>query len=196
MRWTRTLIPTLKETPEGAGTDRAPTRSVGRLVAASHVLMLRSGMIGQVTAGAYAYLPLGLRTLNKAIEMLRREMDAAGAVELAMPALTPASLWERTGRADAFGDELIELTLRRQNRKSRLVLAPAHEEVVTDLVGRHLSSYRQLPLTLYQVRTKFRNEPRPRFGILRTCEFLTSDAYSFEPSPEALDKRYQSLSAA
>ncbi|MFH1920269.1 MAG: proline--tRNA ligase, partial [Planctomycetota bacterium] len=143
-----------------------------------------------------AYLPLGLRTLNKAIEMLRREMDAAGAVELAMPALTPISLWEQTGRADAFGDERIELTLHRQNRKSRLVLAPAHEEVVTDLVGRHLSSYRQLPLTLYQVRTKFRNEPRPRFGLLRTCEFLTSDAYSFEPSPEALDKRYQSLSAA
>jgi len=183
MRWTRTLIPTLKETPEGAET-------------AGHVFMLRAGMIGQVACGAFAYLPLGLRVLRKAEQRVREELCAAGAIEVALPALTPRSLWEQTGRATGFGDELVELTLHRQNRKSRLVLAPAHEEVVTELVSRHIASYRQLPITLYQVQAKFRSEARPRFGLLRTREFLTADAYSFDPSPEALDKSYQRITAA
>jgi len=183
MRWTRTLIPTIRQTPEGA---KIP----------SHVLMLRAGMIGQVASGSFAYLPLGLRVLRKAEAIVRREMDAAGAVELAMPALTPLSLWEQTGRRDDFGDELIELVLRRHDRKTRFALAPAHEEVVTELASRHISSYRQLPITLYQVQTKFRNQQRPRFGLLRTSEFLTADAYSFDTSAEALAGSYERTCAA
>jgi len=183
MRWTQTLIPTLKETPEGAE-------------AASHVLMLRAGIIRQVAAGAYAYLPLGLRALRKAEQLIRREFDAAGAVELAMPALTPVSLWDQAGRTRDFGDELIQLDVGRQGRKARLVLAPAHDEVITDLMAQHVSSYRQLPVTLHQVQTKFRDEPRPRLGLLRTREFLTHDAYSFDPSPESLDKSYLAILAA
>ncbi len=183
MRWTQTLIPTMKETPEGAEIP-------------SHVLMLRAGMIGQVMAGAYTYLPLGLRSLRKAEAIVRREMDAAGAVELLMPALTPISLWEQTGRVEAFGDVLIQFSVRRQNRKVQMALGPTHEEVVTDLVSRHVSSYRQLPLTLYQVQNKFRNEERPRFGVLRTSEFLMKDAYSFDTSVEALGKSYDKMYAA
>ncbi|NQT13825.1 MAG: proline--tRNA ligase, partial [Planctomycetes bacterium] len=183
MRWTQTLIPTLKETPEGAE-------------AASHIFMLRGGIIGQVAAGTYAYLPLGLRALRKAERLIRGEFDAAGAVELAMPALAPLSLWDQTGRTDDFGDELIRLDLGRQGRKTHLVLAPGHDEVITDLMAQHLSSYRQLPITFYQLQSKFRNEPRPRLGLLRTREFLSHDAYSFDPSPESLDASYQAVSAA
>ena len=159
----------------------------------SHVLMLRAGLICQVASGSFAYLPLGLRVLKKAEGVVRREMEAAGAVELAMPALTPLSLWERTGRRDDFGDELIQLVLRRQDRKVRLALAPTHEEVVTELASRHISSYRQLPITLYQVQTKFRNQQRPRFGLLRTSEFLTTDAYSFDTSVQALAGSYERM---
>ena len=114
MRWTQTLIPTMKETPEGAEIP-------------SHVLMLRAGLINQVMAGAYTYLPLGLRSLHKAAQIVRREMDAAGAVELLMPALTPISLWEQTGRVEAFGDVLIQFAVRRQNRKVQMALGPTHE---------------------------------------------------------------------
>ena len=183
MRWTRTLIPTLRKAPEGA---EAP----------SHVLMLRSGMVAQVTSGAYAYLPLGLRVLANAERLVRQEMDAAGAAEMAMPALTPVSLWERTGRAQDFSDELLHVVVRRQGRKARLALAPAHEEVVTELIARHVTSYRQLPITLYQFQTKFRGEARPRLGVLRTDEFLTSDAYSFDVTAAALDTTYETMQAA
>jgi len=183
MRWTQTLIPTMKETPEGAEIP-------------SHILMLRAGMIGQVMAGAYTYLPLGLRCLRKAEQIVRQEMDAAGAVELLMPALTPISLWEQTGRVEAFGDVLIQFSVRRQNRKVQMALGPTHEEVITDLAARHISSYRQLPITLYQIQTKFRNEERPRFGVLRTSEFLMKDAYSFDPSIEALNESYEKMYAA
>jgi prolyl-tRNA synthetase len=183
MRWTRTLIPTLRKAPEGAE-------------AASHVFLLRSGAMAQVTSGSYAYLPLGLRVVRKAKEVVRREVEAAGAVEVAMPALSPASFWEQSGRGDDFGDELIEIMLRRQNRKARVVLAPGHEEVAADLVSRFVSSYRQLPIRLYQLQAKFRNEERPRFGLLRTNEFLTVDAYSFDRSAEALDKSYEAIRAA
>ncbi len=183
MRWSQTLIPTMKETPEGAEIP-------------SHVLMLRAGLVGQVMAGAYTYLPLGLRALRKAEQIVREEMDAAGAVELLMPALTPLSLWERTGRVEAFGDVLIQFSVRRANRKVQMALGPTHEEVITDLVARHISSYRQMPITLYQIQTKFRNEERPRFGVLRTSEFLMKDAYSFDTSVEALGHSYEKMYAA
>jgi prolyl-tRNA synthetase len=183
MRWTQTLIPTMKETPEGAEIP-------------SHVLMLRAGLIQQVMAGAYSYLPLGLRALAKAERIVREEMDAAGAVEILMPALTPITLWEQTGRVDAFGDVLIKFEVRRQNRKVQMALGPTHEEVVTDLVSKFISSYRQMPITLYQVQTKFRNEERPRFGVLRTSEFLMKDGYSFDTSVEALGKSYEKMFAA
>lgn len=180
MRWSQTLIPTMKETPEGAEIP-------------SHVLMLRAGLVGQLMAGAYTYLPLGLRALRKAEQIVREEMDQAGAVELLMPALTPINLWQRTGRVDAFGNVLIQFQVRRQNRQVHLALGPTHEEVVTDLVARHVSSYRQLPITLYQIQTKFRNEERPRFGVLRTSEFLMKDAYSFDTSLDGLNTSYDKM---
>ena len=183
MLWSKTFIPTLKETPEGAEVP-------------SHILMVRAGLIHQVMAGAYTYLPLGLRALRKAERIVRQEMDAAGAVELLMPALSPISLWEQTGRKEAFGDVLIQVALKRQNRKVLAVLGPTHEEVVTDLVAHQISSYRQLPITLYQISTKFRNEERPRFGVLRTSEFLMKDAYSFDVSLEGLNRSYQAMYGA
>ena len=183
MFWSRTFIPTMKESPEGAEIP-------------SHVLMLRAGLISQVMAGAYTYLPLGLRALRKAERIVREEMDAAGAIELHMPALSPLSLWERSGRIHAFGDVLIQFSVRRQNRTVPMALGPTHEEVVTELVARHISSYRQMPLTLYQIQTKFRNEERPRFGVLRTSEFLMKDAYSFDASVEDLARSYDAMYAA
>ncbi len=173
----------MKETPEGAEIP-------------SHVLMLRAGLIGQLMAGAYTYLPLGLRSLRKAERIVREEMDRAGAVELLMPALTPISLWERTGRREAFGNVLMQFTVFRQGKKVPLALGPTHEEVITDLVARHVSSYRQLPMTLYQIQTKFRNEERPRFGVLRTSEFIMKDAYSFDASVEGLNRSYDAMYAA
>jgi prolyl-tRNA synthetase len=183
MFWTRTLIPTMKETPEGAEIP-------------SHVLMLRAGLVNQVMAGVYTYLPLGLRALKKAEHIVREEMDAAGAVELAMPSMSPRTLWEQTGRVAAFGDVLVQVTLNRPNRKVHAVLGPTHEEIVTDLVSRQINSYRQMPITLYQISTKFRNEERPRFGVLRTSEFLMKDAYSFNASVESLGETYDRMYAA
>ena len=183
MRWTQTFIPTMKETPEGAEIP-------------SHVLMLRAGLVNQVMAGAYTYLPLGLRALKKAERIVREEMDAAGAVELIMPAMSPLGLWEQTGRVAAFGDVLVQLSLKRQNRKVPVVLGPTHEEIITDMVSRLISSYRQMPITLYQIQTKFRNEERPRFGVLRTSEFLMKDAYSFDASVESLGRSYDAMYAA
>ncbi len=180
MRWSQTFIPTMKETPEGAEIP-------------SHVLMIRAGLIAQVMAGAYSYLPLGLRSLQKAERIVREEMERAGAVEVLLPALTPISLWERTGRREAFGSVLIDFKVKRQNREVHLALGPTHEEVITDLIAHHVSSYRQLPLTLFQVQTKFRNEERPRFGVLRTSEFLMKDAYSFDTSVEALGHSYEKM---
>ena len=183
MRWSQTLIPTMKETPEGAEIP-------------SHVLMVRAGLIAQLMAGAYTYLPLGLRALHKAERIVREEMDRAGAVELLMPALTPISLWEKTGRVESFGNVLIQFQVRRQNKLVHLALGPTHEEVITDLVSRFVSSYRQLPITLYQIQTKFRNEERPRFGVLRTSEFVMKDAYSFDTSLEGLNASYDKMYAA
>ncbi len=152
--------------------------------------MLRAGLVGQLMAGAYTYLPLGLRSLRKAERIVREEMDKAGATEVLMPALTPITLWERTGRVEAFGNVLINFKVRRQNKTVHMALGPTHEEVVTDLVAKHVNSYRQLPITIYQIQTKFRNEERPRFGVLRTSEFLMKDAYSFDTSVEGLNASY------
>jgi len=180
MRWTQTFIPTMKEDPADAEIP-------------SHKLMLRAGLVRQLMAGAYTYLPLGYRALRKAENIVREEMDAAGAVELFMPALQPIELFERTGRIDSFGNVLIKFEVSRRGNKVPLALGPTHEEVVTDLIARHISSYRQLPLTVYQIQTKFRNEERPRFGVLRTSEFLMKDAYSFSTSVEQLDEAYRKM---
>lgn len=180
MRWSQTLIPTMKETPEGAEIP-------------SHVLMLRAGLINQLMAGAYTYLPLGYRALRKAEAIVRDEMDKAGAVEVHMPALTPIHLWEQTGRVEAFGNVLINFQVHRQGKKVHMALGPTHEEPITDLVSKFVNSYRQLPITLYQIQTKFRNEERPRFGVLRTSEFLMKDAYSFDTSVEGLNASYDRM---
>ena len=180
MRWTQSLIPTMKETPSDAEIP-------------SHQLMIRAGLIRQLMAGAYTYLPLGWRSVQKAAAIIREEMDNAGAVELHMPAIQPIDLFERTGRINAFGSVLMKFEVTRGDRKIPLALGPTHEEVVTDLIARHISSYRQLPLTVYQIQTKFRNEERPRFGVLRTSEFLMKDAYSFSTSLEQLNTTYQAM---
>ncbi|MGQ0635297.1 MAG: proline--tRNA ligase [Planctomycetaceae bacterium] len=180
MRWTKTFIPTMKEIPSDAEIP-------------SHQLMLRAGMIRQLMAGAYTYLPLGWRAVRKAEAIVREEMEKAGAIELFMPALQPIDLFERTGRKDAFGKVLINFQVQRGDRLVHLALGPTHEEVVTDLIGRHLNSYRQLPICVYQIQTKFRNEERPRFGVLRTSEFLMKDAYSFSTSLEQLNSVYDQM---
>lgn len=180
MYWSRTFIPTMKETPEGAEIP-------------SHILMLRAGLVSQVMAGAYTYLPMGLRSLSKAAQIVREEMNRAGAVELVMPAMSPISLWDQTGRTEAFGDVLVKLDLPRSGRKVRVVLGPTHEEIITDLISRQISSYRQMPITLYQIQNKFRNEERPKFGVLRTSEFLMKDAYSFDTDVESLGKSYDAM---
>lgn len=177
MRWSSALIPTLKETPSDA-------------VAPSHVLLLRAGMIRQLGAGAYTYLPLGLRVLHKAEKIVREEMDAAGALELLMPALQPIELWKESGRLDTIGDILMKLKI---SGGHQMALGPTHEEVITDLARDLVKSYRQLPITFYQIQTKFRDEPRPRFGILRTREFLMKDAYSFDANSEQLDQSYDAM---
>jgi len=159
----------------------------------SHQLMLRAGLVRQLMAGAYTYLPLGLRAIQKASAIVRKEMEAAGAAEILMPALQPIELFERTGRKEAFGSVLINFHIPRGDRQVHMALGPTHEEVVTDLMAHHISSYRQLPLTVYQIQTKFRNEERPRFGVLRTSEFLMKDAYSFSATLEQLDEVYQRM---
>lgn len=159
----------------------------------SHQLMLRAGLIRQLMAGAYTYLPLGYRIVRKVSEIVRQEMDRAGAIELFMPALQPIDIFERTGRREAFGNVLFNFEVKRGDRRLHLALGPTHEEVITDLMAKHISSYRQLPITLYQIQTKFRNEERPRFGVLRTSEFLMKDAYSFGTSIEQLNAAYDSM---
>ena len=183
MRWTQTFIPTLKEVPAEAEIP-------------GHQLMLRSGMIRQLMAGAYTFMPLGYRSVRKVSQIVREEMDRAGAVELFMPALQPIELFERTGRKDAFGNVLFNFESRRGDRQLHFALGPTHEEVITDLISREIKTYRQLPLTLYQIQTKFRNEERPRFGVLRTSEFLMKDAYSFGTSLEQLNKAYDAMYSA
>ncbi|ALP38857.1 proline--tRNA ligase [Paenibacillus sp. IHB B 3084] len=177
MRQSRLLLTTLRESPAEAEVI-------------SHQLMLRAGLIRQLAAGVYSYMPLGRRVLRKVEQIVRDEMDRAGAGELLMPALQPAELWQESGRYDVYGPELIRL----QDRNGReFALGPTHEEVITSLVRNEVNSYRKLPVTLYQIQTKFRDERRPRFGLLRSREFLMKDAYSFDASWEGLDQAYWTM---
>ncbi len=177
MRMTRLFSKTLRQEPAEVET-------------ASHRLMLKSGMIAQVAAGVYAYLPLAHRSLRKIEAIIRQEMDAAGGQELRMPTLQPLETWQETGRAAGFGQNLFRL---RDRRDRELVLAPTHEEVVTHLVRSNVSSYRDLPLLLYQIQTKFRDELRPRAGLIRVREFDMKDAYSFDADAEGLDESYRRM---
>lgn len=177
MRWKQAYIPTLKEAPADAEVI-------------SHKLLTRAGMIRKLTSGIYIYLPLGLKSLNKIADVVREEMNSAGAQEILMPTVQPADLWRETGRWEFYGKEL----LRFKDRNERdYCLGPTHEEVVTDLVRGEVRSYRQLPLNLYQIQTKFRDEIRPRFGLMRGREFLMKDAYSFDRDSEGADKSYQGM---
>lgn len=177
MRFTRSLITTLREDPQEAEI-------------ASHKLMLRAGMLRKVGGGLYSFTPLGLRALKKVEKIIREEMDRAGALELLLPALQPIELWEKSGRASQMGSSMFRL----KDRLARMmVLGPTHEEVVTDYMKHEISSYRQLPCTVYQIQTKFRDEIRPRFGLMRAKEFIMKDAYSFDVSAEEADKSYKAM---
>ena len=180
MRFTRLVSKTLRSDPTEAETP-------------SHRLMLKAGMISQVTSGVYSYLPLAWRSLRKIEQVIREEMDAAGGQELRMPVLHPMELWEETRRRAAFGDNLFTLHDRRERP---LVMAPTHEEVVTNLVRANVQSYRDLPLILYQIQTKFRDEMRPRGGLIRVREFDMKDAYSFNTDEESLEASYQLMAQA
>ncbi len=177
MRWTQTLIPTLKETPAEA-----------EIV--SHKLLLRAGLIRKLTGGLYTFLPLGLRTLRKVERIVREEMDRAGALELLMPALQPPEIWQKSGRYEAARDVLFKV---RDRAKKEWVLGPTHEEVVTSLVAGEISSYRQMPKNFYQIQTKFRDEIRPRFGLMRAKEFIMKDAYSFDATDEGAQASYRKM---
>lgn len=180
MRATQFLIATLKETPADAEVI-------------SHQLMLRAGMIRKLASGLYTWLPLGLRVLRKVERIVREEMDKSGAQEVLMPVVQPAELWVESGRWEQYGPEL----LRMNDRHDRaFCLGPTHEEVITDLIRNELNSYKQLPATFYQIQTKFRDEIRPRFGVMRSREFIMKDAYSFHISQESLQQTYDILHRA
>ena len=177
MRVSKYLLSTQKETPANAEVI-------------SHQLMLRAGMIRRNASGLYSYLPTGLRVLRKVEAIVREEMNKAGAIEILMPMVQPADLWVETGRWNKFGPEL----LRFKDRHNRdFVLGPTHEEVITDLIRKEVSSYKQLPLNLYQIQTKFRDEVRPRFGVMRSREFLMKDAYSFHLDVDTMNETYEAM---
>ncbi|MEN8614045.1 proline--tRNA ligase [Dehalogenimonas sp. THU2] len=162
----------------------------GEAETVSHRLLLRAGMINQLTAGVYSYMPLAWRSARKIMDIIRDEMDAAGCQEIAMPVLQPIELWEKSGRGAAFGDNLFRLN----DRKERtLALGPTHEEVVTDLAAHYIQSYRDLPQRLYQIQTKLRDEPRPRGGLIRVREFIMKDMYSFDADDAGLEVSYQKM---
>jgi prolyl-tRNA synthetase len=173
-------MPTLKETPADA-----------EII--SHQLMLRSGMIRKVAAGIYTYMPLGLRSVRKVEQIVREEMDRAGCLELLMPMVIPAELWEESGRWEQYGRELLRL---KDRKDAQFCLGPTHEEVITDVVRNTVKSYRQLPLNLYQIQGKFRDEIRPRFGLMRGREFIMKDAYSFDLDSSAADGAYEKMYTA
>ncbi|MGM0535625.1 MAG: proline--tRNA ligase [Pseudomonadota bacterium] len=175
MRASQLLIATLKETPADA-----------EIV--SHQLMLRSGMIRRLTSGLYTWLPLGLKTLRKVERIVREEMDRAGAQEVLMPAVQPAELWQESGRWEQYGPELLRL---KDRHERDYCVGPTHEEVITDLVRKEIASYKQLPANFYQIQTKFRDEIRPRFGVMRSREFIMKDAYSFHVDEASLMETYQ-----
>jgi prolyl-tRNA synthetase len=177
MLWSASLIPTLKEAPQDAE-------------AISHKLMLRAGLIRQLSSGVYCYLPLGWKVLHKVEQIIRQEMDAAGAQEVLLSALQPAKLWKDSGRYEEIGKVMISF---RDRRDREMVLGPTHEEVITEVARAYFKSYKQLPQILYQIQTKFRDEPRPRFGVLRSCEFIMKDAYSFDKDTRGLNRSYQKM---
>ncbi|KFX24358.1 proline--tRNA ligase [Pectobacterium atrosepticum] len=180
MRTSQYMLSTLKETPADAEVI-------------SHQLMLRAGMIRKLASGLYTWLPTGLRVLRKVENIVREEMNNAGAIEVSMPVVQPADLWVESGRWDQYGPELLRFVDRGERP---FVLGPTHEEVITDLVRNEVSSYKQLPLNFFQIQTKFRDEVRPRFGVMRSREFLMKDAYSFHTSQESLQATYDTMYAA
>lgn len=180
MRQSNYFIPTMRDVPADAEV-------------VSHQLMLRAGMIRKTASGIYSYLPIGKRVLKKVEEIIREEMDAAGAQEMLMPAIQPAELWEESGRLSAYGPELMRL---KDRHERDFVLGATHEEVVTSLVRDDIQSYKRLPINVYQIQTKYRDERRPRFGVLRSREFIMKDAYSFDTSKAGLDESYQKMYAA
>lgn len=177
MKWTKMMIQTLREDPGDAEID-------------SHKLLVRAALVKKLTGGLYTFLPLGLRSLHKVEQIIREEMDRAGAQEILMPALQPAELWQQSGRWETMGPNMFKL---KDRAAHPMALGPTHEEVVTDLVRGIVNSYRQLPLIVYQIQTKFRDEIRPRFGLMRAKEFLMKDAYSFDTSMDAADASYKAM---
>src|SRR3981081_4404896 len=177
MRWTQLLIPTLRETPAEAEIT-------------SHKLLLRAGLVRKLTGGLYTFLPLGLRALRKVEQIIREEMDRAGAQEVLMPALQPPEIWQQSGRYETAREVLFRV---RDRAKREWLLGPTHEEVITTLVAGEISSYRQLPKNFYQIQTKFRDEIRPRFGLMRAREFIMKDAYSFDATDEAAQISYRKM---
>ncbi|HXV09268.1 MAG TPA: proline--tRNA ligase, partial [Burkholderiales bacterium] len=177
MRASTFFIATLKEDPAEAEV-------------VSHRLMLRAGLVRQLARGIYTWMPLGLRVLRKIEQIVREEMNASGAIELLMPAVQPAELWQESGRWEEYGPELLRLKDRHQRE---FCFGPTHEEVVSDIVRREVKSYRQLPLNFYQIQTKFRDEIRPRFGVMRAREFVMKDAYSFHADEASLSKTYRDM---
>ncbi len=180
MRWSESLIPTLKENPREAEIP-------------SHILMLRAGLIKKLTSGVYTFMPVGLRVLKKIEQIIREEMDAAGCQELLMPILHPEEIYAESGRLESFGPELFKLN---DSRKRGFALGPTHEEVITIIARDDMRSYRDLPQTLYQILTKFRDEIRPRYGVMRAREFIMKDAYSFHADDACLDKTYRRIEEA
>jgi len=180
MYWSKTLIPTAKEVPADAKV-------------LSHQLMVRAGLVRALAAGIYDWLPLGFRAVQKASNIIRQEMARAGADEVLLPALLPADLWKQTGRYEAYGPDMFRL---KDRKGTEMVLGPTHEEIITELVKGYVSSYKQLPVVLYQIQQKFRDEARPRNGLMRVREFLMKDAYSFHASLESLAETYKDMYAA
>ena len=163
MKTSQFFISTLKEAPQDAELK-------------SHQLMVRAGYVKRLSSGLYTWMPIGLRVLRKIENIIREEMNASGAVELLMPAIQPAELWQETGRWQQFGPQMLKINDRHENE---FCFGPTHEEVITDIARKELNSYKQLPINFYQIQTKFRDEIRPRFGVMRAREFLMKDAYSF-----------------
>lgn len=177
MKASKYLLPTLRETPADAELP-------------SHKLMLQAGMIRKVASGVYEYLPLGFKVLQKVEEVVREEMNRSGGLEIRLPIIQPADLWKETGRWEDFGPEMFKL---RDRKQQQFTLGPTHEEVITDLARREIDSYKDLPITLYQINDKYRDEIRPRYGVMRSREFLMKDAYSFHASQKSLEETYQEM---
>ena len=177
MRMSKMYLKTLREVPAEAEIP-------------SHIWLLRAGMIRKLVSGVYGYMPMGRKVLQKIEGIVREEMDAKGAQEILMSALQPAELWQESGRWSAYGPEMWRL---KDRNEREFCLGPTHEEIFTDIVRNEVDSYRQLPLNLYQIQTKYRDEKRPRFGLMRSREFIMKDAYSFDRDREGLDRSYEQM---